>query len=82
MSWGILIVTFLVPATLVSVWLLFACSHHPPPRWGSWFLQSNSKICVRLLCISLEMELGLCFIAELLFLDCLSFVSAFLHFPN
>ena len=30
----------------------------------------------------LEEELGLCFIAALLFFDSLSFVSAFPHFPN
>ena len=43
---------------------------------GSW------KTCVQLYCIYwyLQEELGLCFITELLFLDCFSFVSAFPHF--
>ena len=36
---------------------------------------------IRLLYISLEEELGLCFTAELLFLDCFSFVPAFPYFP-
>ena len=35
------------------------------------------KDCIRFLCISLEEELRLLFIAELLFLDCFSFVPAF-----
>ena len=49
---------------------------------GHSSLQSNSKTCVRLFCISLEGELGRCIITEVLFLECLSFVSAFSHFPN
>ena len=49
-----------------------ACSHHPPPRWESQILQNNSKLCVRLLCMPYEKELGLCF----------SFVSALHHFSN
>ena len=40
------------------VWGL--CSDHPPPGWGVlFFLQNNSKVCIRLLCISLGEELGL-----------------------
>ena len=78
---GILI-TNLVPTSMGSICLGSACSHHPQPGWESLSLQNNSKICVRLLYISLEEELGLCFIAELLFLDCFSCVSAFHHFPN
>ena len=35
-----------------------ACSHHPPPRWESQILQNNSKLCVRLLCMPYEKELG------------------------
>ena len=51
-----------------EVWCLWsACSHHPQPGWGSWLLQNNSKIHVRLFYILLEEELGLCFIPELLF---------------
>ena len=36
----------------------------------------------RTLRISLEEELGLSFLAVLLFLECFSFVSAFHHFPD
>ena len=46
------------------------------------FLQNNSKICIRLLCMSLEEKLRFCFVASLLFPDCFSFVSAFPDFPN
>ena len=35
-----------------------------------------------ILCIFLEGELGLCFVANLLFLNYISFVSAFLHLPK
>ena len=31
----------------MSLWS--ASSHHPPPIWGSQFLQNSSKICIRLL---------------------------------
>ena len=43
-------------------------------------LSSCRKTQRYILCVSLEEELGLCFIAALLF-DCFSFVSASPHFP-
>ena len=46
-------------------------------RWGSYFIQKNSEICISLICITLGEEPGPCQITELLFLDCLSFISAF-----
>ena len=36
--------------------------------------------CIRLWCIALEEELELCFITEVLFLDCFPLVPAFPHF--
>ena len=76
-----------------GVYVRSASSHHPPPGLrGSWFLQNHSKICVRLLYIALEEELGLfyqwtininMFKLLLLFLfNSSSFVSSFLDFLN
>ena len=53
-----------------------ASIYHPPPGWGPLFLRNSSKICIRLLCTCLEEELGLDFIAELLFLACFFSVSS------
>ena len=85
----ILIIKLLVPTSLGSMCLWSACSHHFLPGWWSQFLQNNSKICVRWLRTSLEGELRLCFITELLLklsllflLNCFSFVPALPHFPN
>ena len=85
---GILTINLPVPTSLGST-VLVSVRSPPPPGWRSCFLQNKSKICVGLLCISLEEELGLCFITDLLFklsllflLDSFSFVSVFPHFPN
>ena len=51
----------------------FLCStgsYHPPPRWGALAPMQDLKD--TLLCLSLEEELRLCFIAALLFLHSFS----------
>ena len=53
------------PGIFCSAW-----NYHPPPVWGPFFLQKNSKIFP-------EEEPGHCLKAELLFFDFSSLVSAF-----
>lgn len=49
----------------------------PPSTWLRALVPAQLKN--MLLCISVEKELGLCFIAELLLLDFLTVFSLFLH---
>ena len=66
-----------------------AYRQHPALGWVGVLeiLDNNSKICIRWFFVSLEEELGLCFIVAccrvaLLVFACFPSVSAFPHFPN
>ena len=83
-SSGIFIINLWFP----PVWGQHACGQHGVtilhPGWR--VLQNNSKICVRLFCVSLEEELGilrLCFITKLLsyhYFSCVTACPLFLRF--
>ena len=61
----------------VSMYFCSAWSCHPPPGWWPQLLQMNLELCLRLLCVLLDEELGPCLIAAPLFPDSLSFVPMF-----
>ena len=74
---------------LCSVYFCSAWSCHPPPGWWPQLLQKSLEVCIRLLCVLLDEELGPCLllhhcflIAFPLFLRSLSpLISDYLNLP-
>ena len=54
----------------------------PSSTWVGALVPAELKDMYQVFMYTLEEELGLCFITELLFLDCFSRVPAFPHFPE
>ena len=69
----------LLPSNQSEVQCLGSAPNYHPPPGGN--VVSVEELTVRLLCIPLQRNQGLPR-AALIFLDCLSFVSAFPLFPN
>ena len=71
---------FIIHLLIPVFWGLHTCGLHDVTTLqagkGILVLLNNSKICIRLLCISFEEELGLSFITELLFKLLLLFLFA------